>query len=842
MPQELFANPPSAGGVSPWFFSTLTNSVLTTPVAGTVETWIISQAPPSSLTVAGGQFHFIIDQEICIDLTGGGGTSRQVQRGADGTVPQTHTGTTSLYYLVTAGVLQRFGQIDTAVLPDLVGGTSGVIWRGGQLRVVYEALNAHDINPGTGAQWLLPGSASDQGTGMQAFLNAVGGATTGSGAGVVPPGFYKMGSTALNWPNNNCSIEGALGAASSPGRAITTLNWETDTTNAPETTAMINNLGSFAVAGSSQRIARMSLLGPDLHTGFGCRPAASAAINLRGSGTAEHLYIEGFGAAFLPGNANGSANVHADHFNVSDITVSNCAWGFYQLPAISGGDLHIRRVKMTCNLAPFGLAASNGGYAGALISESGLYGPFTFFRVDDGQRGGGNIMDGVIFAGVSCENPGHGFIYDEQWSTGINGAAVFNNDFSGCFMQNPSGVSGAFWPWTGTFNITNITGSVVTVTNNIGYVFRPGWVATGTGFAGQTITSISGTWPATSFALTLSGPPTGSPTTVTISAPTIATIACGAFHHNILGNNPSSEAPIVAPFVRAQVGCHSNRADFGDNFAGYISAGQPIVAPDSGSVFSSTQVAANQWGAYSPAAVAYTSIEATGAIAVNDVVEMNTNLATGNVRAIAATGLGSKTLGVALQAVVSGTPSLDVQIGTGRTNPDVVAVNNKGTATILAGARVKPDPAHVGGVKTVDLPTDASIGQAQAAIAGGASGNVWLDVGAVGQNSGPSDLSLITTVPTTQQAGTAYTLALADLGTCVEFTANAAIVVTVPTGVFAATQIIEGCLVGTGPLTIVFPGGTIRSDGGRVAAGGQYASWSWRFRSATEVLLSGDLA
>jgi len=88
-----------------------------------------------------------------------------------------------------------------------------------------------------------------------------------------------------------------------------------------------------------------------------------------------------------------------------------------------------------------------------------------------------------------------------------------------------------------------------------------------------------------------------------------------------------------------------------------------------------------------------------------------------------------------------------------------------------------------------------------------------------------------------------YTLVAGDAGKLVEMNVSSANNWTVPASVFTAGQIVSGRQYGAGTTTVVAGSGmTIRSRGGVLASAGQYAEWSLTFRSATEAVLSGDLA
>jgi hypothetical protein len=105
-------------------------------------------------------------------------------------------------------------------------------------------------------------------------------------------------------------------------------------------------------------------------------------------------------------------------------------------------------------------------------------------------------------------------------------------------------------------------------------------------------------------------------------------------------------------------------------------------------------------------------------------------------------------------------------------------------------------------------------------------------------------VGLATLVPATTQAGTTYTLALADAGTVVEFTAATAVALTVPTNATIAFPIgsIVGILqYGAGQVTVSGAGVTFRSSGSKVKTTAQYSSVWLRKRATNEWVLSGDL-
>ena len=112
-----------------------------------------------------------------------------------------------------------------------------------------------------------------------------------------------------------------------------------------------------------------------------------------------------------------------------------------------------------------------------------------------------------------------------------------------------------------------------------------------------------------------------------------------------------------------------------------------------------------------------------------------------------------------------------------------------------------------------------------------------------------SKLATIDTLPfitATTQAGTSYTLALADANAAVEFSSATAVTVTVPpnsSAAFPLGTVIELLQYGTGTLTVAAGAGvTIRSANNLVSARTQYSVLSLRKRATDEWILAGDLA
>jgi hypothetical protein len=109
-----------------------------------------------------------------------------------------------------------------------------------------------------------------------------------------------------------------------------------------------------------------------------------------------------------------------------------------------------------------------------------------------------------------------------------------------------------------------------------------------------------------------------------------------------------------------------------------------------------------------------------------------------------------------------------------------------------------------------------------------------------------AQIAALPLLTTTVQAGTAYTLALADASVVIETTSASAVAITVPPNSSVAFTIgttIELLQYGAGALTVVAGVGvTIRSADGLLSARTQYSALSLRKRDTNEWVLAGDLA
>jgi hypothetical protein len=101
----------------------------------------------------------------------------------------------------------------------------------------------------------------------------------------------------------------------------------------------------------------------------------------------------------------------------------------------------------------------------------------------------------------------------------------------------------------------------------------------------------------------------------------------------------------------------------------------------------------------------------------------------------------------------------------------------------------------------------------------------------------------VTTVPENPQTGTSYTLALSDAGRMVTLNNASAITLTIPTEAVVAFPVdtrIDILQYGLGQVTVGGAGVTIRSSGGRLKLGGQYAAATLWKKDANEWVLIGD--
>ena len=93
------------------------------------------------------------------------------------------------------------------------------------------------------------------------------------------------------------------------------------------------------------------------------------------------------------------------------------------------------------------------------------------------------------------------------------------------------------------------------------------------------------------------------------------------------------------------------------------------------------------------------------------------------------------------------------------------------------------------------------------------------------------------------QSGISYTLVAADVGKMVTFTNSSPITVTVPSGTFAAGQSVNGSVRGSGMVTLVGSGVTLRPEAGlSLKTRGQYSGFTIFFISSTEADVYGSLA
>ena len=94
------------------------------------------------------------------------------------------------------------------------------------------------------------------------------------------------------------------------------------------------------------------------------------------------------------------------------------------------------------------------------------------------------------------------------------------------------------------------------------------------------------------------------------------------------------------------------------------------------------------------------------------------------------------------------------------------------------------------------------------------------------------------------QSGTAYTVVLADVGKYVETTNGSAVTITIPNSTLVAWPLgaeIHVYQGGAGQVTVAAGAGvTLRAEGTKVKANGQYAVAHLRMRATDEWVMSGD--
>ena len=455
---------------------------------------------------------------------------------------------------------------------------------------------------------------------------------------------------------------------------------------------MVITAGIQGVGGSNyeQRLSKMSLLGPGWGRTQrnGVRSAAIAGLNVQGSGQADHLTINGFSSAVT----FGGSGLYGDHISLNDIIAAGCGHGLNLIPGtITQGDLHLSHLHFETTLLAIAVAMGSGGFDGAGMVNCGLYAPFGFYRYYDSTATSSPFVMGGDFSSVNIEDPQNAAFFDELYTSSSLGGTVAGFSFRGA-CQNP-GPPGSGNPWSATFAITNITGSQITVTDpyyssaGVGFVFRKGMTVTGAGFtAGTTVTAITGTWPSSSYTLTLSIAP-GSPTTAVIGQPIVATVAAGFIHDIDFTESITSEATIIAPFMTGQVIYNVSGSVGAVN--PYLTAGQPMLAP-----LSSTNSYGIQWGRKAYGAARYETITGRwgAAVAQYDLVEAYVDNNGVDVRV--AQGLGAPCVGVA-QMAATGPNSVDLLCHGWAT------VNNKTSVAIPANSLLKADPAHPGGVTPI---------------------------------------------------------------------------------------------------------------------------------------------
>ncbi len=199
-------------------------------------------------------------------------------------------------------------------------------------------------------------------------------------------------------------------------------------------------------------------------------------------------------------------------------------------------------------------------------------------------------------------------------------------------------------------------------------------------------------------------------------------------------------------------------------------------------------------------------------------------------------------LGRRVKLNTRGAPQLDIQAESTQAD-DIAAFTNKSG---VVAARIDEDGYLI--VKNTSAPADASVSASELAFwFDSTNGNPLLSFKAK-QADGTvktGNVALTTSATSSQQSGTAYTLALSDANSIIEFTNGSAVTLTVPPNAsvaFPLDTVIELTQYGAGQVTVTAGAGvTINAPGSKYKLGSQYAGASLRKRATNEWMLEGDL-
>lgn len=570
------------------------------------------------------------------------------------------------------------------------GLTADLSIRGTTITVRDERLDAVE------AGYLVQGSAADQHTGLQAFLNTIGTAVGGAGgSGFIPSGVYHMGNGTVTYPAGvTCGVTGELPP---PGYGLgiyglggTELIWDSDVAGPPHTTYGIT------LGGSSQphTLERMTLQGPQPYgSQNGGLMCALGGVNARRSAQLQDLNI----VIFSTGVGWGGPGAGFDHCSPQNLRVGYVGYPFNFLPGSnSAGDFNARSCNLSGNLAAIGVAQSaSSGLAGTSWVGCGLYGPIGIHRYSDGSSAQGDFVDSAQFVGTSFESNGVAAIYDELWQNFGQGANIENSFFSsGVAYQAPSTSQ---TQWSKTFSVAASAGTSLTLTDGSGWVFRPGMTVTGSGVpAGTVVTAVAGSWPWATVVLTVNNSVTG-PTSVVVSMPLLAAwVALFIQNNEVVGNAISGATGY--PLFMCQ-GLIRNRVRDAGAMLTVAQAG-PIAA---GSVTNGGFPAyGNVWGAAGDVGCPVMgSAQPASTLLAGDVLMTRSGY---QGQAMRCDG-SRRPIGVAIRASNASTNG-DVDYLIRASATTTIPVQNKAATAIAAGALVKVDTANPGGVTTAASPND----------------------------------------------------------------------------------------------------------------------------------------
>lgn len=602
------------------------------------------------------------------------------------------------------------------------GLTADLSIRGALVTVRDEKLNAVE------AGYLVQNSVSDQHTGLQNFLTAIGGAVGGrGGSGYIPSGIYHMGNGTVTYPSGvTCGVEGEMPPASygtgTAGIGGTVLVWDSDVGGLADTTWGITLGGS---SGFQQSLRQMTLEGPGTffvsHPGI--RPATLGGINAFENNVLEDLNIENFSS----GIGWGGPSQSYDHSNPRNLRIATCGYGWNFLAGnAGGGDFNAHGCNLNGSLAGIGVAQGcSTGLNGMSLIGCGLYGPIGIHRYGDTSGLQGNLVDATQFIDTSFENNGVAAIYDEQWQSGVLGSFIQFSTFSNGFGWRAP--NAAFAQWSATFSVSTSSGTSLTLTDGTGFVFRPGMTVVGTGVPANTvINSVAGNWPWSTVVLTLNNSVT-SPTSVVVGQPLLATWVAYHITDNDISGPALGESVPGFPLVACSF-FGRNRVKDGTGMLSRAQNGPLIIGSPA---LASTFAWGNSIGdtGDNGCLVLGSGIPSTGALAAGDVLMTRSN-ANGQLTKCDAT---RRPIGVAIRANnASNNGNVDYLVRASFDNAGTtIPIINKGASNIAAGALVKVDAANPGGVTTASSPNDGWVIGVNGAsiINAGTSGNLgelWL--------------------------------------------------------------------------------------------------------------------